>query len=144
MISTLDPRSLSLKQNLDIVSVFASLAESSLSQIMVARTTVAFLSSKLSEPFSPQSESRYFVIARTPRGRSFPHIVHYAVHLQQQCQGPEDCNHFPNRIPCLGLAFSPSFHIPACRIILHYILPNCVAFPFSWSITPLKNSNIRM
>jgi hypothetical protein len=44
--------------------------------------------------------------------------------------------HFPNRIPCFGLAFSPAFRIPAYRIILHCILPNRVAFPFSRSITP--------
>ncbi|KAI5436476.1 hypothetical protein KIW84_022826 [Lathyrus oleraceus] len=84
---------------------FASPVESSLSQIMVARNTIAFLSSKLSVPFSPQSESRYFVIARTPCGGSFPHRVRYDVYLQQHCLDPEDCGHFPSRIPCLGLAF---------------------------------------
>ena len=81
MISTLDPWSLSLKQNLGTVSVFASSAESSLSRIMVTRTTFVFLSSKLSVPFSPQSESRYFVIARTSRGWSSPHRIHCVVHL---------------------------------------------------------------
>ena len=101
-----DARSMISKQNLGTASVFASLAESSLSQIMVTRTTVAFPSSKLSVPFSPQSESRHFVIARTPRGWLFPHRVHCVVYLQQHGQGPEDCDHFPSKTPCLDLAFS--------------------------------------
>ena len=92
----------------------------------------------------PSQSLGILLFARTPCGGSFPHRVLCAVHLQQPCQGPEDGDHFPSRSPCLSLAFYPAFRIPACRIILHCILPNRVAFPFSWSITPLKNSNIRM
>ncbi|KAI5410453.1 hypothetical protein KIW84_055818 [Lathyrus oleraceus] len=57
MMSTPDPWSLSLKQNLGTVPVFASPAESSLLQIMVVRTTVAFLSSKLSGFVGPRATS---------------------------------------------------------------------------------------
>ncbi|KAI5424556.1 hypothetical protein KIW84_030655 [Lathyrus oleraceus] len=127
MISMLDPWSLSLKQNLGTVSMFASLAESPLSQVMVAKTTVALLSSKLSVPFSPQSESRYFVIARTPRGRSFPHKVHGDVYLQQHCQGPEDGDLFPSRVPRLGLAFSLTQHFTSLHVESYCIASSQIA-----------------
>ena len=143
MISTPDPWSLSLKQNLGTVSVFASPAESSLADRGCQNHYRFPQQQVFSAVLSPVRIS-VFVIARTPCGGSFPHRILCAVHLQQPCQGPEDGDHFPSRSPCLSLAFYPAFRIPACRIILHCILPNRVAFPFSWSITPLKNSNIRM
>ncbi|KAI5431952.1 hypothetical protein KIW84_035911 [Lathyrus oleraceus] len=135
-----DPWFLSLKQNLGTISVFAPPAESSLAN-RGCQNHCSFPQQQASNAIlSPIRVSVW------PEHRMASHLPaeFIVVYLQQPGQSPEDGNHFPSRSPCLSLAFYPAFRIPACRIILHCILPNRAAFPFSWSITPLKNSNIRM
>ncbi|KAI5444512.1 hypothetical protein KIW84_012952 [Lathyrus oleraceus] len=101
-----DPWFLSLKQNLGTVSVFAPPTESSLAN-RGCQNHCSF----------PQQQA----------SNAIPSPI--------RVSGPEDGDHFPSRSPCLGLAFYPAFRIPACRIILHCILPNrappLLSFPIS-------------